>query len=122
MKRYTLLLALVLIGSTTTWASGYNSYIPPSFACPSPCWTPNPCQIPNPCYQPPMSCPVPQIPCMPQIPCPRPVSIAYANASSCDSVLLWGNGSAFAGGCGGVMISQYQCSGGPNFGGYPFPQ
>lgn len=110
MKRYALLLTLVLIGSTAAWGAGLDSYIPGNFSCPNPCFAP-----PSPCYTPPTPC-VPQTGC-----CYKPVNVSSGNVTSSQTAVLFGNGLAYAKQCGGVILWSNSGCGGSNFGGGQHP-
>ncbi len=114
MKKYTLLLVLVLIGSTSAWGGGFDSYIPGGFSCPNPCFAP-----PSPCFTPPTPCYTPPTPCLPPTgQCYQPAEVSYGSVTSNQSASLIGNGLAFALHSGGVVLWHNDgCGGGQGGGG-----
>jgi len=97
MKRYSLIVALVLIAGTSAWGYGLDSYN-------TSCYLPR-CYTPGPCYQPPVCPPQPQT-CYQ--PCYRPpVGTTVGTIVSNQNVTLTGPcspGMGYATNCSGLMI------------------
>lgn len=94
MKRYTLIVALVLLVGSTTWAGGFGNN-GGMFGCPSPSWTPNPGHIGMP------MCP----------PCPKPynsgLDVAVKTSAGSQNVVLSTDCSfGWAAQCGRTRICQ----------------